>query len=198
MLVVVTRSGAPDSVHVLLAEEGEGGEAEAAVEEQPPNPILPVGGELLWTAIAFFLAVIVMHFWAVPRVTKGMKARNDRISGDLEAAESIRAAMLQEQADYDAKIAAARVEASKVLDEARAEVEQDRQRKLAAANVRIGEAREAAMAESEAARAAAMGQVEAAVAEVAADIAGRVLGRPVTAAELAPTVRQTVNTGVTS
>jgi len=71
-------------------------------------------------------------------------------------------------ADYDAQVAAARVDAQRQVEAARATIEAERTARLAEVNARIAEKRAAAAAEVEAAKEAARSQVEAAVGEVAA------------------------------
>jgi F-type H+-transporting ATPase subunit b len=199
LYAVVTHAGALPAVKVLAAE---GSTEQATTTETPektgPNPIAPELKEIAWGAGAFILLAVVMRYWLFPKLKNGMDARYASIRNAHETAEATRDAAQAEVAAYDAGIAEARAEAAVILDEARREVEADRQRKLAAANSRIAERRAAAAVEAEAAKAAAMGHIEDAVAEVAAAIAGRVLEQPVDPSSVRDTVRSVVSAGVAS
>jgi F-type H+-transporting ATPase subunit b len=120
---------------------------------------------------------ILMRIWLFPKVKKGMEARYGLIRGEHENADSIRAAANRDVADYQAALAGVRAEATARIDAARAELEQVRAERLAEVNGQIVERRAAAVAESEAAREAAQGQIEVAVADVASRAAHLTVGR---------------------
>jgi len=168
----------------------------AASTKEAPNPILPVGNELWWGLGSFLALVLLMRVWLFPKLKKGMVARNAKIQGDLDDAERIREEAAEDVAAYEAALAAARGEAARILEVARHDVDADRTAKLTAANARIGEQRAAAAAELDTARAAALGQAEEIVVEVAAAAGERILGKPVDRAAVRPTVSDVVRTEV--
>jgi F-type H+-transporting ATPase subunit b len=175
VLVVVSQAGGPAEVRVVLQQEGEGG-TEATTEEEPPNPILPVGKEIIWSFATFMLLFLIMRFFLYPRLKKGMDARYAHIRGQLEEAESVRASAEAEVARYQAALAEVRAQASSRIDVARQQLEGERQQRLGEVNAGIGEEK-ARVAESvDAARQSAMGQVEQAVGAVATSLAERALG----------------------
>jgi F-type H+-transporting ATPase subunit b len=150
----------------------------------------------VWGAGTFLVLLLLMRVWLYPRLQKGTDARAAAIRDGLEDAESTRATIRQLQADYDAGIAAARAEAAVIVDAARADVDADRRQKLEAASARIASLKAEAAAADEASRQAALAGVEDAVADVAAVLAGRALGRPVNAGELRPLAAEAVAGGV--
>jgi F-type H+-transporting ATPase subunit b len=168
----------------------------AASTKEAPNPILPVGNELWWGLGSFLALVLLMRVWLFPKLKKGMVARNAKIQGDLDDAERIREEAAEDVAAYEAALAQARGEAARILEVARHDVDADRTAKLTAANARIGEQRAAAAAELDAARAAALGQAEEIVVEVAAAAGERVLGKPVDRAVARPMVSEVVRAEV--
>jgi F-type H+-transporting ATPase subunit b len=168
----------------------------AASTKEAPNPILPIGNELWWGLGSFLALVLLMRVWLFPKLKKGMVARNAKIQGDLDDAERIREEAAEDVAAYEAALARARGEAARILEVARHEVDADRTAKLTAANARIGEQRGAAAAELDSARAAALGQAEEIVVEVAAAAGERILGKPVDRAAVRPTVGEVVRTEV--
>ena len=138
MLVVVSQAGGLAEVRVVLQQEGEGG-AEATTEEEPPNPILPVGKEIIWSFATFMLLFLIMRFFLYPRLKKGMDARYAHIRGQLEEAESVRASADAEVARYQAALAEVRAQASSRIDVARRQLEGERQQRLGEVNAGIGE-----------------------------------------------------------
>ena len=194
MLVVVSQAGGLAEVRVVLQQEGEGS-TEATTEEEPPNPILPVGKEIIWSFATFMLLFLIMRYFLYPRLKKGMDARYAHIRGQLEEAESVRASAEAEVARYQAALAEVRAQASSRIDVARRQLEGERQQRLGEVNAGIGEEK-ARVAESvDAARQSAMGQVEQAVGDVATSLAERALGAPVDEAAAREAAAEAVRAG---
>jgi len=76
-----------------------------------PNFLVPPVPEIIWTAIAFAIVAGVLLKFAFPALKAGMKAREDRIRGDLTAAENARVEAEGLRADYELRLAEARGEA---------------------------------------------------------------------------------------
>jgi len=106
---------------------------------ESPNPILPAWTEIIWGGLAFLILFILMAKYAYPGIKKVMDDRANKIQGDLDAAESAKAEAEQLRADYDAKLAEAKVEASRIIDEARQEAEVVRQERISAIDGEIAE-----------------------------------------------------------
>lgn len=195
---VIVSASEPASLEVFLAQEGdEHQETGTAAEEEPPNPILPVGKEIAWGFGSFLVLFVLMRYVLLPKVKAGMDARAQHIAGDHATAEQLMAEAEAEVADYQAQVTAIRAEGQSRIDAARAEVEAERQSRLAEVNARLGQRRAEAAAEVEAAKQAAMGQVADAVAEITAAAAARVLGREVDPAKVRAAVDEVVSAGVT-
>ncbi len=192
-VLVSHAAGRPVAQVVVPRQESTTTSTEPAKE---PNPILPVGTEIVYAFVGFMALFLIVRYLLFPKMKRGMDARYGHIRAQHEAAESTREHAERQRAEYEAGIAEARAEANKVLEVARAEVEADRQAKLAAANARIAERRAAATAETEAAIAAARSHVEDAVAEVASTVAGRALGRTVDPGSIRDVVSDVVHAGV--
>jgi F-type H+-transporting ATPase subunit b len=152
-------------VVVPRAEEETASEVE--VDLKNPGPIVPEIDELIWGAGSFIVFALLMRFFLFPRLKRGMDARYQGIRDDHEQADAERAAARAEVAEYEAQLAGIKGEAARVIDGARQTVEAERTAAIGELNVRIAERRAVAAAEAEAARAAARGQIEAAVTDVA-------------------------------
>jgi F-type H+-transporting ATPase subunit b len=178
--VTVTYTAAGQLQVILPAQAEEGGEEHADEEaSEGPSPIVPEGKEVLWGAGAFVVLAVLVRLVLFPKLKKGMDARHELIQGELETAESTRAAAQAEVAEYQAELAKVRAEASSRADAARQTLEGERQARLAEVNAELAADRSAAVAEAEAAKSAARSQLVDAAAQVAAVAAERVLGRPV-------------------
>ncbi len=154
-------------------------EATAGVfAKEPPNPILPVWNEIVWTVIAVVLLYLLLRV-AFPKVANPLDRRSEQIRADLAAAEQARVEAVQ--ARYRQQISEARAEASRIIDEARRAFEAERSEVLARVNAELAEQRQQAAAEIEAAKAQALDGLRPMVADLTADAAARVLGRPVPA-----------------
>jgi F-type H+-transporting ATPase subunit b len=160
------------------------------VLDEGPSPIAPETKELLWGLGAFLVFLVLMRYFLVPKVKKGMDARYGSIRGEHETADSIRAAANSDVAEYQAALAKVRAEAATRVGAARAELEAQRAARLAEVNARIAAKRAAAAAEADAALEAARGEIEVAVADVASRAAELTIGRLPDPA----TVRQAVTT----
>ncbi|MFZ8997450.1 MAG: hypothetical protein ACO3D0_03675 [Ilumatobacteraceae bacterium] len=131
-----------------------------------PSPLAVEVKELAWGGGAFIVLAILMPFWLVPAVRKGMEARYAHIRSGHEDADAARSAARSEVADYEAALAGVKAEAAQVVDAARQTLEAERSARLAEVNAEIAARREAAAAEAAAARAAVRSDIEAAVADV--------------------------------
>lgn len=173
LTAVVTTSHSSGNIQVNFleaetCERTDTGEVGALGSETCPelNPIAPEMKEVIWGGGAFIVMLVVIRVWLFPKVRGGMAARYETIQGDRESAQTLTAAARADVAEYEARLASVRSDAQQKVDAARATLESERNEKLAAANARIAEKRAAVAAEVEAARQAAMGDVETAVSDV--------------------------------
>ena len=120
---------------LILAVEEHVGEIEAK------NPILPEGKEIVWAVISFAIVFGLLAWKAWPAIKKQLKAREDRIRGDLERAEQARVEAESSLEEYRKQLAEARGEATKIIEEARLAAEQVRQERIAAIDDEIAEHR---------------------------------------------------------
>jgi F-type H+-transporting ATPase subunit b len=154
--------------------------AQEAVETpKPKNPIIPTGKEMLWAFVFFALLFFLMRFVLVPPLQRALAAREDKIRGDLDAADRAKDELGIVRADYDAALAGARAEANQLIEQARAEADAHRAQLQAAADAEIAQLRQQAQAEIAAARAQALASVRNDVVDLAVGAASAVVERPV-------------------
>ena len=143
--------------------------------EGPNNPILPVTNEMIWGSISFFLLLVLLAKLAYPAMRKAMDDHSAKIQGDPDAAENAKAEAEALRAEYDAKIAEAKAEASRILEEARAEAEAVRSERIGAIDGEIAAMRAQADADIEAAKARAMSEMRSQVTALAVGAAERIV-----------------------
>lgn len=158
------------------------------------NPVVPDNkGELFWGAVFFFSLWILMRYVCLPPLLRVRAQRDAQVQADREAAEAAATQAEQVRRDYDATIAEARGEASRVLEEARSAAEQRRAQQVAAVETEIAAERQAAMAELDRQRAVALGELSDDVADLAVTAASKVVQAPLDPAAHRSTVDEFVN-----
>ena len=147
---------------------------EGAVDEAP-NPIIPEWNEVIWGGLSFLILFVLMAKFAYPAVKKAMDDRSAKIQGDLDAAETAKSEAEQLRADYHAKLAEAKAEASRIIDEARQEAEAVRAERIAAIDGEIAEKRAQADADIIAAQDRALQEMRGQVTALAVGAAERIV-----------------------
>jgi F-type H+-transporting ATPase subunit b len=182
---------------IAAAQEGEGGETEEhdishEAEEcihtledggdpedchEAPSPILPETNEIIWGSISFLLLFFALWKFAFPGIKKGMEARSDRIRADLEQAESAKGEAQSVLDDYRAQLADAKNEAARIIEEARQAADSLRRDQEQRLQTELADLRTRAAADVESAKAQAIADLRAEVAEIAIGAAEVVVGR---------------------
>jgi F-type H+-transporting ATPase subunit b len=145
--------------------------------QKAPSPLLPAKNEVIWGTAAFLVLLVAMWKFGVPAVKNMEKAREDRIRGDLEGAESAKAEAEAEKAQYLAQIAGAKDEAGRLIEEARQAAETVRADLIARAEAEANDIRTRAQADIANQRNQAMAQLRTDVASLSIDLAGRIVER---------------------
>jgi F-type H+-transporting ATPase subunit b len=170
MLTVIVTKSSDGVVDVRLSSAVSAGDADTSstgqLVDSGPNPIAAEPKELLWSAGAFLVLLVVMRYFLFPRLKKGMDQRYASIRSNIEGADAVKSNARADVANYDAAVAAVRREASARIDAARQTLDDERTARLAEVNVRIAAARAEADAANNAARAAGQAQVASAVTTV--------------------------------
>ncbi len=142
---------------------------------EAPSPILPETNEIIWGGSAFLILFVLMVKKGFPAVRGAMDARAEKIRSDLDAAEQARVDAQSVQSDYEARLADAKTEASRLIDEARVAADQLKGDLADRAETDISEMRERAAAGLESERAQAIADLRAEVAGIALGAAERVV-----------------------
>jgi F-type H+-transporting ATPase subunit b len=141
------------------------------------SPLKPENSELVWGSISFVLLLGIFFKWGYPAVTKSMKAREDRIKGDLENAEGAKAEAENVLTEYRAQLAEARTEAGRIIDEARQAADQVRRDLIARAETDAADIRTRAQEDNRLAGERAMADLRGRVSDLAIELAEKVVER---------------------
>lgn len=143
-----------EQVHTTTEVQHEGGHAGAF----PPFDSATFPSQILWLAITFGLFYKLMAKVALPRIGGILEARHDKIAGDLEEANRLKADSEAAGAAYEAALAEARKKANDIasgtraalaaaIDAKRHAAEQGLSGKIAEAETRIADIKTKALAE---------------------------------------------------
>ncbi len=168
--------------------------AEVAEKTESINPVVPDElGEIFWGAVGFFGLWILLRYVCLPPLMKVREQRAQQIIADAEAASAAETAAEQVRRDYDATLAEARAEASRIVESARSAAEARRAEAVGVVETEVAAQRQEAAAEIDAARTAALGQLKGDVAALAVSAASKVVQSDLDVASNQATVDEYVN-----
>jgi F-type H+-transporting ATPase subunit b len=149
--------------------------------------------QFLWLAVALGFVFFVIARGMVPKIQATVDAREQRIAGDLEAAQKARTAADETEAAWRARMDAARSEAAQIAQDAKAKSGRDTEAKVKAASDKINLKVEKAQESIRAALAAARSEIESVAADATQDMVQRVTGLTVDKKEASAAVRAELN-----
>jgi len=136
--------------------------------------------QAFWLLVFFGISFVVVGRGMVPKVSGTMERRSKQIADDIAAAQAARDQADQEEEAWRVRENENRARAQALIAEAKAEAAAKSEKKIAAAQKRLDKKLEEADQELAAARAQAMGEIEAVATDAAQDIVARIAGITVT------------------
>lgn len=129
-------------------------ETEAVVEtnDSPPNPVLPTGNEIFWSAVFFLLFWLLMKYVLLPPIRAVQKRRAQELESSKDTVDSLEGEKDKLLNDYEAALTAVHQEASKTIETARQRAEEYRSGVMTKAEAEVAEFRAKNDAELEQAR----------------------------------------------
>lgn len=149
--------------------------------------------QLFWLAIALGFIFFVIARGMVPKIQATVDARERRIAGDLEAAQAARAAADETEAEWRARMDAARVDAARFTQEAKQSSALETDGKVRAAADKLNAKLESAETKIREAVDAARSEIEAVAAEAAQEMVARLTGIKVDRDDAAKAVKAELN-----
>jgi F-type H+-transporting ATPase subunit b len=149
--------------------------------------------QFLWLAIALAFIFFVIARGMVPKIQATVEAREQRIAGDLEAAQAARAAADQTEAAWRERMDLARAEAARLSQEAKAESARETEAKVKAATDKLSVKIESAEGKIREALVAARAEIESVAAEATQQMVQRLAGISVDKQDAAAAVKAELN-----
>ena len=166
MLAFLTR------ISVFAQEHSE--EVEEFTNEK--EDLYPHLNELIVGFLAFAVLFFFIWKWVLPRISKALDERRERIQGEMEAAERAKREADEMIAKYQEQIRDARAEAGKIIDEARKTAESMRKDLLDKAEEEARQVVARAQDEIRAERSRTVEELRRSVGEISIELASRVIG----------------------
>lgn len=159
---------------VCAAAEGHGGDEEISLFS---------GGMVtsFFTVLIFVLLLVVLGKYAWGPLLNGLKNREDRIRNDLQSARTERQEAERLLAEYKTQLAKAQAEAEEMFKKTAAEAERSREKILAQGQEQAKNLVEQARQQIDQAKHQALKDLVAQSADLAGDLAAKILGREVNA-----------------
>ena len=140
-------------------------------------------GNAVWTLVIFVLVIVVLGKFAWTPLLEALQKREDFIRDSLEVAKEDRLAAEAQLKEYEKKLATAQGEATEIIEEAKRNAETLRARLEDKARQESENMLDRARREIDIAKQSAVKELYSTSAQLATDIAGRVLQRELTAAD---------------
>ena len=161
------------------------------------NPVNADGynfrGDLtIWTAVVFLLVLAILYKAAWGPISEGLQKRESEIAGQIAEAQRKNEEARQLLADYEKKLAAAQEEVRSLIEQGRRDAEKVGQQLLEKAREEAGIERQRAVQQIESATLAALKELADRSATLAVDLAGKIVGAQLKAADHSRLIEQAV------
>ena len=150
-----------------------------AVEESGDGGLellLPATPELIAGVIAFALVFFFIRLWVLPAINESLENRQKAIGGRMQEAEKAKTDAEKLRADYEAQLAEAQAEKTRMIDAARAEADAVKADLVAKAEAQAAEILDKARADATSEKARVMADAQREVANLTVDLAEKVVG----------------------
>lgn len=154
----------------------------------PQLDISTFSPQLFWLAISFVVLLLLMWRLTLPRVSKVLEQREERIGGNLEKAEKLKAEADAVLAAYQKSMADARAQAQAALAAAAAEITASTAAREADFAKKLADQTAAAEARIKASKAQALAEVRTMAGDLAAAMTSKLTGVAVGAGDATATI----------
>lgn len=140
-------------------------------------------GDLLFVSISFLVLMLLVGKFAWKPVAKMMEDRRTKITNDLDGAAKARQEANELADKREKELQNTRAEATQIVNEARQNGEEQRQAIMGKAQNEAKNLKESAQRDAQQARIDALNSARAEVAQLSVDIASKLIGRELSAAD---------------
>ncbi len=180
-----------------VVEDAAGQDREAAGDEHAGQDDTDLMGLLgikrdlaIWTAVIFLVTLAVLWKFAWGPILAGLKKREDSIAANIATAENAADEARRLTSEYEAKLAGAADEVRGIIDEARRDAEHTAQQVREKAQRDADEAGKRMLREVATAKDAALKELSDRGAELAVDLAAKIIRRELTATDHADLIQK--------
>jgi F-type H+-transporting ATPase subunit b len=169
------------TTHATTAHEGSAGKEDPS-EELMPNPLSATSiMSAIWVLIIFGIVLAILYKTAWKNILAGLKAREDRIRGDIAAAEDARAKAEANLKEYSNQLATAEQRVREMITAATADGEKIAAQIRARGEQEANDVKDRATKEIEAAKKQALTEIYDQTATLATSVAEKILRRSLNA-----------------
>ncbi|WP_262690254.1 F0F1 ATP synthase subunit B family protein [Kordiimonas aestuarii] len=154
--------------HTEVADHGQGG--------LPQFDATTFESQLVWLFLSFIVLFVIVSRMALPRVTKVLEEREERIATDLDTAERLRKEAEDVKEAYEASVTEARKKAQETILATKESIQADIAKAQAELDATLGAKAAEAEARIDAARAEALAGIDQVAGEVAAALVSKLAG----------------------
>jgi F-type H+-transporting ATPase subunit b len=173
---------------------GEAGKKTAEEGAAKLNPIDFKHWDLsIWTAVVFVVVLLILGKFAWKPIADGLQLRENEIANQIAEAQRKNEEARQLLADYEKKLAAAQDEVRALIEHGRRDAEKVGQQLLDKAREEAGIERQRAVQQIESATSAALKEVAERTASLAVELAGKIVGAQLKAADHRRLIEQAVS-----
>ncbi|NOY29082.1 MAG: F0F1 ATP synthase subunit B [Planctomycetes bacterium] len=179
------------------AHQSEGDDAhheEADHDGGKPNPLAIDIDLAIWTGVIFAVLLFVLGKTAWPQIASALDEREKRIEGNIADAASKHDEAKQLLAEHEAKLARAADEVRELMEEARRDAEHTKGQIIAEAKQASDQERDRALRDVQRAADTALKTLAESSANLAVDLAGKVVKQNISADQQAQLVRDALST----
>lgn len=181
------------SVDDAHGDDVHGGDHAGHGDEAAVPPLLQFDFGSAICNLAIFLGVFaILSKFVWPVILDGLKAREQKIHGDLVAAEKANADAKALLADYQSQLSEASTKVQTMLADARKDAEANGQKIVEEAKAEASRQTERAVADIETAKKVALADLAGQTSDMAMAVAGQVVGRELQAGDHAELIRQSL------
>ena len=174
------------------AHHGDAAHGDAAHGE--PNPLAVDLDLAVWTGVVFLALLTVLGKFAWPAICQALEEREQRIADNIAAAEAKHEDAKKLLAEHEARLASAADEVRELLEEARRDAEHTKGQIIAEAKKAAAEESQRAIREVEQAKDTALHDLATTSANLAIDLAGKVVSEEISAGRQSEIVREALGT----
>lgn len=150
----------------------------AAEAEESPNFLVP-NATFLVELVLFGIFFFIFARFIVPPLSRAMRERDEMVRKQAEDSQAAARRLEQAQERFDAALAEARAEGTKIRDEARAEANEIREQMRAKADAEVQRIRQQGEEQLASQREQAVQQLRSDIGGLSTELAERVVGSPV-------------------